>query len=59
MTISKGYSNVFEALEDNPAMAQNLKIRSEQMISLRKYIWMKGWARRKPLKYSVSSAENQ
>ena len=38
MTISKGYHNVFEALEDNPAMAQNLKIRSELMITLRQYI---------------------
>ena len=38
MTISKGYQNVFEALEDNPAMAQNLEIRSELMISLRQYI---------------------
>jgi predicted XRE-type DNA-binding protein len=37
MTISKGYSNVFEALEDDPAVAQNLKIRSELMISLRQY----------------------
>jgi len=24
MTISKGYSNVFEALEDDPAMAQKV-----------------------------------
>lgn len=38
MTISISYSNVFEALEDDPAMAQNLKIRSELMISLRTYI---------------------
>jgi predicted XRE-type DNA-binding protein len=38
MTISKGYRNVFEALEDNPAMTQNLKIRSELMIALRQYI---------------------
>ena len=38
MTISKAYRNVFEALEDNPAMAQNLKIRSELMIALRQYI---------------------
>ena len=38
MTISKGYRNVFEALEDDPAMAQNLKIRSELMITLRQYI---------------------
>jgi len=38
MTISEGYRNVFEALEANPAMAQNLKIRSELMIALRQYI---------------------
>jgi len=38
MTISKGYHNVFEALEDDPAMAQNLKIRSELMIALRQYV---------------------
>ena len=38
MTTSKGYRNVFEALEDDPAMAQNLKIRSELMITLRQYI---------------------
>ncbi len=38
MTISKGYRNVFEALEDNPVMVQNLKIRSELMIALRQYI---------------------
>ena len=38
MTISKGYRNVFEVLEDDPAMAQNLKIRSELMIALRQYI---------------------
>ena len=38
MTISKAYRNVFEALEDDPAMAQNLKIRSELMITLRQYI---------------------
>jgi predicted XRE-type DNA-binding protein len=38
MKISKSYRNVFEALEDNPAMAQNLKIRSELMVALRQYI---------------------
>jgi len=38
MTISKGYRNVFEALEDNPGMAQNLKIRSQLMLALRQYI---------------------
>ena len=38
MTISKGYSNVFEALEDDPAMAQNLKIRAELMNLLREFI---------------------
>lgn len=47
MTISKGYSNVFEALEDDPAVAQNLKIRSELMISLRKYREDKGLDQKK------------
>ncbi|MEN8108926.1 MAG: XRE family transcriptional regulator [Pseudomonadota bacterium] len=47
MTFSKGYSNVFEALEDNPAMAQNLKIRSELMITLRKFIEDEGLGQKK------------
>jgi predicted XRE-type DNA-binding protein len=42
MTISKGYSHVFEALEDDPAMAQNLKIRAELMNSLREFIEEEG-----------------
>ena len=46
MTISKGYRNVFEALEDDPAMAQNLKIRSELMIALRQYIEEEGLAQK-------------
>ncbi len=47
MTISKQYSNVFEALEDDPAMAQNLKIRTELMISLRRYIEDEGLEQKK------------
>lgn len=47
MTISKRYSNVFEALEDDPAVAQNMKIRSELMISLRKYIEDEGLEQKK------------
>ncbi len=47
MTISKGYSNVFEALEDDPVMAQNLKIRAELMNSLREFIEDKGLGQKK------------
>jgi predicted XRE-type DNA-binding protein len=47
MTISEGYSNVFEALEDDPAMTQNLKIRSELMVSLRTYIEDEGLGQKK------------
>jgi predicted XRE-type DNA-binding protein len=47
MTISKGYHNVFDALENNPAMAQNLKIRSELMIALRQYIEDAGLGQKK------------
>lgn len=38
MKISKGYANVFEALEDDPAVAKNLKIRSALMIEIEKFI---------------------
>ncbi len=32
------YSNVFDALEDDPAVAENLKIRAQLMHDLRDYI---------------------
>ncbi len=35
MSLSRPYDNVFEALEDDPAVAENLRIRSEMMIRLR------------------------
>lgn len=38
MKISKSYANVFEALEDDPAVAKNLKIRSTLMIEIEKFI---------------------
>ena len=47
MTISKGYCNVFEALEDDPAMAQNLKIRAELMDSLGGFIEDEGLGQKK------------
>ena len=47
MTMSTQYSNVFEALEDDPGMAQNLKIRSELMISISRYIEDEGLEQKK------------
>ena len=47
MAISKGYRNVFEALEDDPAMAHNLKIRAELMNSLREFIEGEGLDQKK------------
>jgi len=38
MKISDGYTNVFEALEDDPAVAKNLKIRATLMLELEKFI---------------------
>ena len=38
---------MFEALKDDPAIAQNLKIRSELMISLRTYIEDEGLGQKK------------
>ncbi len=37
-----GYSNVFDALEDDPAVAENLKIRAQLMHELRDYIGGRG-----------------
>lgn len=38
MTISKPYENIFEALEDDPVVTENLRIRTEIMIRLRTYM---------------------
>lgn len=42
MTISKAYENIFEALEDDPVVTENLRLRTEMMIRLRTYIKEKG-----------------
>ena len=42
MSISPPYKNVFEALEDDPAVAYNLRLRSEMMNELRSYIEIEG-----------------
>ncbi len=40
--MSGPYENVFEALEDDPAVSDNLRIRSEMMMKLRKLIQEEG-----------------
>jgi len=42
MSISKPYKNVFEALEDDPAVADNLRLRAEMMNELRNHIEQEG-----------------
>ena len=42
MSVSRPYENVFDALEDDPVIADNLRIRSEMMIRLRNYIEREG-----------------
>ncbi len=42
MTLSRPYDNIFEALEDDPAVAESLRIRSEMMIRLRDRIAQEG-----------------
>lgn len=39
---SKRYQNVFDALEEDPAVAENLKIRAQLMIVLTRYIEQEG-----------------
>ncbi|MBW1940319.1 MAG: XRE family transcriptional regulator [Deltaproteobacteria bacterium] len=40
--MTQTYDNVFDAIEKDPAMAQNLFIRSKLMIRLKKYIETNG-----------------
>lgn len=42
MSKSKPYKNVFEALEDDPAVADNLRLRAEMMNKLHNYIEQQG-----------------
>ncbi len=44
MSVSRPYDNVFEALEDDAAEADSLRIRSEMMIRLRDHIARKGFS---------------
>jgi predicted XRE-type DNA-binding protein len=40
---SKNYSSVWEAIEANPADAENMKLRSKLMMALDQHIRAKGW----------------
>lgn len=40
---SQTFANVWDALEDNPAEAENMKLRSSLMIALEKHIKRQGW----------------
>ncbi len=42
MSLSRPYDNVFEALEDDPSVAESLRIRTEMMIRLRDHIAQEG-----------------
>jgi len=46
VTISKSYDNVFEALEDDPAVAINLQVRARLMHAVRDYIEREGITQR-------------
>ena len=42
MSISKPYKNVFEAIEDDPVAAENMRLRAKLMVKLRDYIKQQG-----------------
>jgi len=42
-TISPAYASVWDAIEDTPAEAANMRMRSEVMIALKKRIEEQGW----------------
>jgi predicted XRE-type DNA-binding protein len=37
------FTNVWEAIEDDPATAENLKLRSSLMLALKRHIHEEGW----------------
>jgi predicted XRE-type DNA-binding protein len=39
----EAFSNVWDAIEDDPAVAENLKLRSSLMIELKRHIKREGW----------------
>ncbi len=40
--MSKHYKNVFEAIEDDPVVAENMRLRAKLMVKLRNYIKQQG-----------------
>ncbi len=50
MNSNKTYKNVFEAIEDDPVIAENLRIRSEMMVMLRKFIKENGLTQKQAAK---------
>ena len=42
MSMSKPYKNVFEAIEDDPVVAENMRLRAKLMVKLRDYIKQQG-----------------
>ena len=40
---NEAFANVWDAIEDDPAVAENLKLRSSLMIELERHIKRQGW----------------
>lgn len=40
--MSKPYKNIFEAIEDDPVVAENMRLRAKLMVKLRNYIKQQG-----------------
>ncbi len=50
MVNDKAYRNVFEAIEDDSVLAENLRIRSEIMVKLREFIKKNGLTQKEAAK---------
>ncbi len=50
MSNDKAYRNVFDAIEDDSVIAENLRIRSEMMLKLRKFIKKDGLTQKEAAK---------
>jgi predicted XRE-type DNA-binding protein len=51
ISIEKGKQNIFEDLGFEPEIAANLKIRSDLILDLQKYIQEQGWTQKEAAKF--------
>lgn len=49
--MNKKYQSVWDAIENTPAQAENMKLRSEMMIAITHFIQQQGWSQKEAAEY--------